>query len=177
MTSNDIKKITVPIDAATTEQLAEFAQASLGIEIKPRTPVHIARAKVLKAHSGDTITLLQRDTAQVPAPAGAAAALNQAMAPDSKDMLRIFIQPAGDEDEENEPAFVSVNGKAMLIPRGEEVLVPRPYVEALRDAVRYFFPEVKVDPLKGEIGGLGKPREVLTYPFQVIHDPAAARAA
>jgi hypothetical protein len=62
----------------------------------------------------------------------------------------------------NEPVAVGVNGKIMLIPRGKDVDIPEPYLEALEHAVTF-----KYDSLPDGMGINPVPREVQLYPFQI----------
>ena len=65
------------------------------------------------------------------------------------------------------PRSVGVNGKIMLIPRGEEVEIPRTYFNVLKDAIS------RVTYQEGETGMI-KSRDVASYPFQILSDPVQA---
>lgn len=168
---------TIPIADATEAQLRVFAETVLGMSIHPNAKRETVIAKVIAAHQGDTITVEADDAApqaaQVQAPAPILAGKAEADETDTSGdgLVRILIETR-DEPGGDKPIPVSVNGRAMLIPRGKEVDVPRKYVEVLTKAVRHVY-----DPIDG--GGISTtPRNVPAYPFRIIQDPApAARAA
>jgi hypothetical protein len=74
---------------------------------------------------------------------------------------RILI-PKEDKPGGEEPVYVSVNGVAMWITRGEQHWVDEKYVEALKNAVNFVYPQYE-----DGLGGLGTPREVQSYPYQI----------
>lgn len=71
--------------------------------------------------------------------------------------VRVSIIIAED-DKDTQPVQVGVNGRMYLIKRGVQVSVPSPVVEVLKHAVKTVYPS----------GELGKPRDVLQYPFQRV---------
>ena len=78
--------------------------------------------------------------------------------------IRIDTQekPGGDE-----PVPVSVNGRALFIPRAVGVAVPDHIIEVLEHAEEMVYPETdEVGP--GNMGGLKNPRIVRSYPFSFI---------
>ncbi len=70
--------------------------------------------------------------------------------------IGITDKPGGDQDVQ-----LSVNGRACLVRRGEDVEIPYMYYEVLKNAV-----EVHRDALPD--GGLGPERKVFPIPFHVV---------
>lgn len=62
-----------------------------------------------------------------------------------------------EDESDQQPAFVGVNGKAYYIRRGEPVAVPEAVVEVLEHAM-----QVKTNPKTGE------QKRVPTYPFSIV---------
>jgi len=62
------------------------------------------------------------------------------------------------------PVFVGVQGVAYTVPRGINIKVPPGVVEVLRNAIQDI---VTQDPETGAM----LHEDVLSYPFQIIHDP------
>lgn len=147
-----MKKISV--QEARASDLAAYAQTHLGLlDINYRIGKDAVLAEMAKAgFDGDEIEI---DDA--PAPVASAPADIPAQG-EEKVTINIAAQegPGG-----SEPVFVSVNGSAMLIPRGKDVPVPKRYYEVLRTATRMVY-----DP--NPEGGLMPPREVPQYPFQRV---------
>ncbi len=144
---------TIPIPEATEAQLREFASNTLGLELKPEYKFVTVRAKVEAAW--DKPDILVAETAPVPEPAPSQPQERQV----TPGMVRVILgvtEEAGGKD----PVPVGVNGKVMLIPRGEECEIPESYFEVLEHAVTY-----RYDALKD--GGMDpEPRKVPLYPFQ-----------
>lgn len=151
---------TIPIDKANERQLRDFAESHLGMTLPPNARIETLRAKVAAAWNKEEIPVpvdAQPEAVQAGVQAGQ---LRAAPISDAKSKVKLIIQRT-DEAGGDEPVPVGVNGKVMLIPRGEEVEVPEPYFEALKNAVKLVY-----DPLKD--GGLSPPREVPMYPYQVL---------
>ncbi len=70
-----------------------------------------------------------------------------------------------------DPVAVSVNGKAMLIPRGSPQKVPWKYVHVLHNAVEVRYTQARSE--SGETLSELIPRNVLSYPFQDLGSVAA----
>lgn len=69
---------------------------------------------------------------------------------------------------------VSVNGRRVILPRGQDVVVKRMYVERLARAKRTVISQ-NLDPsLREEINRIGR-RQVLDFPFSVVQDSAKGR--
>jgi hypothetical protein len=149
----------VAIADATGPQLRAFAGSHLGIEFGQFDKVADIRAKVRQAWDKDTIPVPE-DPPAAGATAGPGVDPEQAAKPAKPEKVKIIIA-ATEEAGGDEPVQVSVNGRAMLIQRGEEVEIPYPYFEVLQNAVMY-----RYEPLKD--GGIGRPRSVQMYPFQRV---------
>lgn len=159
-------KIEVQIDDASGPQLRQYARDNLGVEFDQFTPVETMRAQVRNAIAPKTAFLIAAPDAPLPPKPKAKAEAEGAELPE---MVTVIIaateEPGGDE-----AVPVGVNGKAMLIPRGEPSKIPYRYYEVLENAKEWVYPQLKD-------GGLGQPRAVYSYPFQVIERHFAAAAA
>lgn len=146
----------IPIAQASKEQLRTFAETHLGIVMPPDAKTETLRAKVAAAWNKDEI-VIQEDAPSQPQTGGSRAV--PASAPNGK--VKLIIQRTDDAGGD-EPVPVGVNGRVMLIPRGEEVEIPKPYFEVLKNAVKHIY-----EPLKD--GGMNPiPRKVAMYPYQVL---------
>lgn len=145
----------IKIEDATATQIADYAVKFHGMDVRPT----MGKDKLITAlrvagFSGAEIEV------EMPQPKGETPEAITARSPRDEPKRRIFIeQQEGAEGQR--PVFASVNGSAMLIPRGVEVVVPQKYVGVLNNAQR----EV-IDPDPGPMGGTLPPRRVLQYPFR-----------
>lgn len=152
----------IKIADATPAQLREFGANTLGLELHGRETGAIMAAKFAEVgYNVDDIGLQTPAVVPSGGPNGEAA-FNTRDRADGVKEVRIVIhtqdKPGGED-----PVQVGVNGKLMLIPRGEPQWVPESYVEVLNHAVEYVYDEYKGGP--DNLGGLNKPREVKSYPF------------
>ena len=166
---------TVPWDEATLDELTKFAASVLGISVSPRINESTLRAKIRQAHSGDNITILVPDdddeavVGDAPAPPSETpndgkALRGSSAENDPKVQITITEMPgAGGK----RPAFVSVNGVAMLIPRGRPVDIPYRYYHALTNATQTLYDQ---DEATGEIIS----SDVPSYPMSVNKMPPQA---
>lgn len=157
----------VSLDKATVAQLRAFSD-QYGLDHADRTTAAQLRALIAEALDVTEIDVEDEPEDEGPAaprrPRKAAAA-----GPARTDgKLTIMIQeqdpqfvPGGDQ-----PVFVSVNGSAMFIPRGEPVDVPAEFAHALGNARQMVYRQVQGED--GQPAGIGDPREVLAYPFQIL---------
>lgn len=150
----------VPLAEAENDQLKDFAATILGLEFDGRTGSQAMRAKIREAGwTKDTIPVLaQSAPRQDTKPSGA----KQAFEKNGRPFYRIMI-PNEEKPGGEEPVMVSVNGRAMYIPRGEPQEVPAEYVEVLENAQSLVY-----EQYTGGKGGLGKPRIVQSYPFGYV---------
>lgn len=148
---------TIQLSEATKSQLLEYANNVLGLSIHHATGEEKIRAQIM-ACGAEEITV--SDEPKVVENLNPVVTIADIQAPKSE-KVKILISRT-DEAGGDEPVPVGVNGRIMLIPRGEVVEIPEPYYEALKNAVYY-----RYEPLKD--GGMPtKPREVPAYPFQRI---------
>jgi len=150
----------IPIANATEAQLREFAQDTLGIEIKASATLEQVRAQITPAWDRD-IPVAEGSPEPVLAGDQPSPVTEQQLEPPAgKVRINIGIQEeAGGAD----PVPVGVNGRIMLIPRGKPVDVPECYVEALSHAVTF-----KYGTLPDGMGIDPVPRKVQLYPFQIL---------
>lgn len=149
----------IPLSEASEVQLRDFAEAYLGMTFPANTKPETIRAKVSAAWTKEHILVSEADeNPKQTAPKAQPPKVNGSEAPEK---VKIIISRT-DEAGGDEPVFVSVNGRGMLVPRGEEVEVPYPYFEVLNHAVKDVY-----EPLKD--GGINPiPRKVPAYPFQRV---------
>lgn len=154
-----MKRIKVEISEAKPEQLREFANETLGLNLPPNTLETTLRARITAAHDKTFITVKDEEepTAQVgPKPKPVTAA--QEDPPDL--MVKVYINQT-EEPGGSDPVKLSCNGSAMLVPRGKDVLIHVKFVEILRNAT-----QMKYEPLAD--GGLSEGRKVPLYPFSIL---------
>lgn len=147
---------TFKVATAKAPELTRLATECLGMTFKKGTPVPVMRAKIKAAFDGDEFTLEMPDADE--APSKPVLAVNNT---DDHPSHVTVIVATQDTAGGNEPVPVSVNGKAMLIPRGEEATIPWAYYQVLKDAV-----EFRYDPLPD--GGMSPARKVMRYPFNRV---------
>lgn len=144
----------IPLAQASEEQLRVFAETHLGIVIPPGSKIEALRAKVAAAWNKDEI-VIQDDAPKSQSEGRRAAHVS------ANGKVKLIIQRTDDAGGD-EPVPVGVNGRVMLVPRGEEVEIPQPYFEVLKNAVKHIY-----EPLKD--GGINPiPRKVAMYPYQRI---------
>lgn len=148
----------IDLEVATKEELLEYANGELGMSI----PEGLAVAGV-KKRIKDELKKLGQDVVESEAPAPAAPVVAKPAAKPApvnpfKVMRTIHIHKSSD-DTGADQVFVSVNGKSFLIKRGEDVEVPEPVVEVLKNAVETHGYQDR--------DGNYHTREVQAYPFMV----------
>jgi hypothetical protein len=142
---------TVRIDAAKLNELRHFAEVQMGLDVPEGAKIVQIRALLQQAgYTKDTIEV--DDDVLVPATKPEAAAAS------GKTKIIVATQegPGGDR-----PIFVSVNDRPMYVPRGEVVEIPNEFVHVLSNAKQIVYEATDAQ-------GLGRAREVLTYPFQIV---------
>ncbi|MEQ9131099.1 MAG: hypothetical protein RJQ08_13675 [Salinisphaeraceae bacterium] len=153
----------VPIQEATEPQLRAFAESHLGITIAANARPETVLAKVKEAWPKDHIVVIGADDEGAKPEGAAPPPVTADQQPDDKGMVTIMVQrteEAGGDD----PVFVAVNGRGMLIPRGEWHPIPVAFYEVLRNAVKDIYdalPDGGMNPI---------PRKVPSYPFQTRGD-------
>jgi hypothetical protein len=179
----------VALAEATEPQLREFAQNTLGMDVKPGDTPAKLKAAITKAWNQDFIIVGAKVEAaplpghearpaqvigQAESVAGNQSAAAGAAAPlvpggSNKDpRVKIIIPrqegPGGDRSVE-----VAVNGTLILIPRGQPCDVAYRYYEALRNATQTLY---DMDDDSNILS-----REVPAYPFSVLEMPPAEAVA
>lgn len=153
---------TIPIGEASEDQLRLFAINTLGIDIKASAKKETVLARIQAAWNKPDIAIAESESEAdssgsmaVPQPVTGA---QQAPA---DGMVRLTIgvtEEAGGSDR----VQLGVNGKVMLVPRGEVVEIPEAFFESLVHAV-----QDKYESMRD--GGMNPvPMKVQLYPFQVL---------
>lgn len=166
----------IPIVDASEDQLRKFATDVLGLEVHHAQKTSSIIAMIKQVSQKDTIAVDDEPTStgQVGTPPpNPNPEISSAQQPKTNKVSTLnsskgdpvvcmYLERSEGKDGAR-PVPVSVNGVAMLIPRGEECKVPYRYYLNLMNAVRTVFDQDK----DGEL----QPREVLAYPFRVIQMP------
>ena len=157
----------IPIREATEKELREFASGTLGMTIKSTAKLETVRARIQAAWDKDEITVpdhevpeteqeaKDRSVPQAPTP------ITEAQKPPAEGMVRLIVH-VSEEAGGSAAIQLGVNGKIMLVPRGEEVEIPQRFYEVLCHAITHKYesmPDGGMDPI---------PREVSLYPFQRV---------
>lgn len=156
-----IKMDRIEIDDATADQLRTFAGQILGIEIGGRENKPTMIGKMTEV--GYSMSFINLPPS-APTPSGGPSqrgAFNTRINAAGVKEIRIILHTK-DEPGGARAVPVQVNGKPMLVPRGEECWVPAHFVEALDHAEEDIYDEYSPDD---GLGGLRKPRKVKSYPF------------
>lgn len=163
----------IPIEEATLQQLRDFAQDSLGFEIHMNSNYATALAKVRATFSGDDITIrdepaaedvLQAPIAPQPAPRPVLASQGDVGPGWVKVRINITESPGG-----NERVPLSVNGKAMLVEREKDQVIPYHFYEALVRAVEFRY---EMDETGHGVNPI--PRKIAKYPHTVLSNGGPA---
>ena len=171
---------TIPLSQAGNADMRAFAKNVCGLNLGFGGIGNDAlRAKIAEC-GYDSITVQEAPPSPVAPAAGTPPRRpklepgNVAAAPQKKtaQSKRMILVARSDDQGGDQPVPVSVNGKAMLIPRGEPVPVPASYVEVLRHAVAYHYDQIDLGGGQSEF----RRREVPMYPFQDL-GPAQEAAA
>ena len=80
---------------------------------------------------------------------------------------RIVLHRDPTPGHKNSPVQVGVNGRLLHIPRGVQVDVPIPFINALNDA-RSVMPRQQQGATRDNPAGMYKDEELLSYPFQIV---------
>jgi hypothetical protein len=171
-----MSKKTVKISEATLADLAEFGTNVCGLDVKPKTPIHILRAKVQTAWGKDEFEVDVADEAGPLAIAETVAEANgpAAAAPheetaderqkrrEAEDQQYVTVLIAANESPGgNDPVWLSVNGRGQWVERGKEQKIRMPYLRVLESSVQYLYEQLPD-------GGIGEARKVPLYPFSRI---------
>lgn len=155
----------VPIKDATATQLKQFARLHLGLQTPQSESRDKLEARIREVHADTTIPVEVEDDAAAAPPVGAppppATPAQEAVVEAKARKLERIQIARQDGNGGDRPVPVSVNGKTMLIPRGEPVAVPEEYAEALRNAKQTVYD-------KNSDESLGEAREVPAYPVSYL---------
>lgn len=119
---------TVPLAEATVTQLRSYAELVLALDIPPTANRNTIIGKI-KLVQPDVEAISLHDGPTAPAPAKAAS-----IDPTATTVI-INIQVVEEAAGGSEPVPVGVNGKVMLVPRGQWCEIPRDYLSVLMHAV------------------------------------------
>lgn len=157
----------IAIEAASAKELRQYAELQLGIDLPQTSNRSQILAKIKRA---------EPDIEEVPAIVDPEPApLTKAVAAEAQQeakKVRVRIAPQ-DGVGGDRPVFVSVNGRAMLIPRSKVVEIPPAYAEALTNATYTVYDEVKND--EGEVAYV--PRDVARFNAQFFEAPLEAQVS
>lgn len=169
--------VTLSVEDATRDQLASYATLQYGIEIEPRWNKNTILSRLRDAgFHADSLTMNVAGAEHEPREAApkAKSVDDRPAKWAGRRLVKLSIaktnEPGG-----TEPVFVSVNGQAMYIPRGEPSWAPFEYYAALKEASY-----VEYAPSLNEREPLGARSERERFPMTVHHidpDPAQAQAA
>lgn len=159
----------IPLAEATTDQLREFAQTTLGISIHPSSKPETALTKINEAWDKDFILvstpdLLADEAEQFDGFApqvGGPLPVTAGQQPPKDGYVRVLI-PQSEAPGGRDAVQLSVNGVAMLVARDKPSDIRYRYLEVLKNAVQAIY-----DPLPE--GGISTtPRMVPTINFQIL---------
>lgn len=148
---------TKPVAEATFEEVRLFAQVSLGLDIDERvSKKETILAKAEKAgHRIEQVIIydMPKQSDLAPKSVGRTRDIN------GEECVKINVAAVEGQGGDR-PVPVTVNGRTMLIPRGDDVWVPVRYAEVLKNAV--------MDEYEQSTKGLGDPRKTYSYPFNYV---------
>ena len=147
------------LETASFDQLKQIAELA-GLDVAADMDL-AALKSLIKDSMGDDPDFSVLQSAPYKFPAKKASSRKKSSAKASKsDMVRLILSEQSGAGGDR-PVPVGVNGKIMLIPRGEEVEIPRSYFEVLKAA------QTQITNQESEHGIL-KTRDVSSYPFQLL---------
>lgn len=167
----------IPLETATLAQLKDFAQQVLGLDVGQMRTKETLRAGIATVWMQSDILLVGEEHA-APAASGQRSPFGvDGTWPKVKDQknLPVRVQIAKAQGKGgNEPVPLGVNGSIMWVPRGEPVIIPQCYAEALVNAIAFEY-----EPLPD--GGINPtPIHVPAFPHSIFgpasHEQAKASA-
>ena len=160
---------TIPLAEAKAPEMRAFAKTHLGITFKFGVSAQEMRAQIMAAWDKPDIVVEEVEAEAAPAPVArqkfptaAKVAADPLPARIGAPRKRSILVARSNESGGDQPVPVAVNGRAMLIPRGERVEVPESYVKVLEHAIEYRYDERDLGNGQKEMVR----REVPAYPFQ-----------
>lgn len=149
----------------TAEELSDFLQVVMGVEVKGKETKQQLLAKLTQiGWAVPFITVAAPEAAPSREDGDRPSMSTRIVKKGGKDRkeIRIMIH-ANDKPGGDRPVPVGVNGVMMLIERGKACWVPEEYVHVLINAVEIIYPEY--DQNADMLGGLSHPKPVPSYPF------------
>ncbi len=158
-----------PISEATRDELLSYARLALGMQ---DLAGNISRDAVLShvvtalGSADATIEVATPDAPSLQAGIAPGAATPPRAAPADEPMVSLTIHEGRDEDGKR-PVFVAVNGRGILLPRGQKITIKWKYFHVLENAVQtHFSPNLST----GEVTETSAP----LYPYNVHSLPTQA---
>jgi hypothetical protein len=142
----------VALKDASGPQMRAFAQSHLGMEFPSNMANEKVRAQIQAAWTKEEIDVED----PVEPPAKTAKTLGDETVTEKVKLIINRTEDAGGD----EPVPIGVNGRVMLVPRGDIVEIPLTYFNVLKNAVKDIYeslPDGGMNPV---------PRKVPAYPFQ-----------
>lgn len=157
----------VPLADATNKQLRTFASSHLGLPLGSNVMTdRKLRAMIQEAAWDKPYVLVPADEGVEVEPRPAAAAPEPQLGAEPYVKLLITVT---EEDDGRDMVFVGVNGRAIYLPRGEEISVKYRYYLALKNAQKM------ITDQRGEgVHTEDVSRIVQQYPFSVLEMPSKA---
>lgn len=141
------------LDSMTKKDLVEYAE-TLGIDVGSRDTLEQIRSKI-NTHNGIAPTV---DVAELEK------AVEKASDGDAERELTVVFQVGEDGNSTN--VFFSINGKAMSLPRNQEVKVKKKYIDMLLNDCSGFKVIQTTEPTTGKV--ITKQVKTTPYPFQIV---------
>lgn len=142
------------VDKASDEDVMMYAKDVLGLEVEDGAEANAVREQI-KVTLGEASVRNKSRKTRVSQAKDASASGSARQRETKKN--KVYVINVAKKDGEKQPVQVGINGRLYLIRRGEDVKVPEPVVEVLRNAKKVVY-----DPETME------PTEVLSYPFNVV---------
>jgi len=163
---------TITLSKATVAELQSAARDVLNVVYHDNATAAELRALIAQVHSTPTIDIPEAPGSHPAAVGGPTLAASGAVEfngvrAQTDARGRVWISIPADEDSHNEPVALGVQGRIMLVPRGEVVPISLPYFEVLCNAIR----RVPIVDRNFQITGW---REVKAYAFSVYPPQQAA---
>lgn len=156
----------IPIQKASNEQLLQFLLKKLHIDVDAKADRSTLLSLIRQAHDKDTIEVIETP-AGLETPVLGARRRGRAEYSSGREDPMVTIQiHRSENDTQNYPIPVSVNGTTILVPRGQKVKIPYRYYEALRNACQ-------VQTVVDKDNRIIEVNEVPVYPMQVYEFPPA----
>lgn len=147
---------TKTVEEASAQELRDFAEISLGLEVNGTENKNVMMARIREA--GFTVENIVVYGKPEPVSKGAPDGAREFREEEGRWYQAVTIHTDSGEGGDR-PLPIRVNGKTMLVPRGERVWIPEEYVGALKDARETVW--------NMTASGLSDPRDVPSYPYAI----------